>query len=151
MYDGNSTGWNFHFEEKIWGLSDADEVGVHPWPCPSFLRFSKQKRAYIVQTTSLADGGWKRWSKECHAGLFIMQCFTEKEAKALRSVIIPSIVLSLTYSYSKILHLDVKRFLKDFKRWGPCVRTCVGLACGALTEERLQWQEDAASAAKTFA
>ena len=48
-----------------------------------------------------------------------------------------------------MLQLDAKSFLKDFKKWGPCARTCVGLACGSITEEQLQ--EDATRAAKMFA
>ena len=55
----------------------------------------------------------------------------------------------LTYSHSGILRLDTERFLEDFEKWGPCARTCIGLAHGSLTEERLQ--DDAISIAKRFA
>ena len=102
MYDGKSTGLDFHFEEKIWCLSDSDQIGVSLISlCPSFQRLSRQNRAYIVQTTSPADERWKCWSKECNAGLFIMQCVSEKEAKALRSVIVASILFILFDLFSQ--------------------------------------------------
>jgi hypothetical protein len=41
---------------------------------------------------------WKEWRKECSAALFTMKCFTEKEAKALRWVIIDP--LQAFYSFS---------------------------------------------------
>jgi hypothetical protein len=101
MCNGNSAEWTFHFEGKLWALSDSYQDGISLCPCPSFQRFSRQKRAYIVQTTSPEDGSWKRWSNVCNAGLFIMECFTEKEAKALRSVIIASILFILFDLFSQ--------------------------------------------------
>jgi len=89
-YDGNSMGWIFQFEEKLWALSDSNEGSKHP--CKSFQWFSQQNQAYIVQATSPARDRWHRWSTECSARSVIMKCFTEKEAKALRSVIIAGIL-----------------------------------------------------------
>ena len=55
----------------------------------------------------------------------------------------------MNYSHSKIFRLDAKSFLRNFKKWGPCARTCIGLTCSSLTEERLQ--EDATIVARKFA
>jgi hypothetical protein len=101
MYNGMSTGWSFRFKGKIWALCDSDQVGIHPCPCPSFQRFSKEKHAYIVQTTSSADDRWIRWTNRCYATFFTMKCFTECEAKPLRSVIIANIPSILTDSFSQ--------------------------------------------------
>jgi hypothetical protein len=62
-------------------------------PMSIVSRFSRQKHAYIVQATSPEEVRWKEWEKECGGRLFAMKCFTEKEAKALRSVIIASDVI----------------------------------------------------------
>ena len=79
MFDGNRTKWNFNFNGKLWALSDSNQQ-----PCRSFQMFSEEYQAFIVQTTSQAEGQWKTWSKECYVALFVMECFTEKEAEALR-------------------------------------------------------------------
>lgn len=58
------------------------------------LKFS-ERHAFVVQATSLAGSRWKRWRKECGGGLFIMESFNEREVKALRSVIVASILFIL--------------------------------------------------------
>ena len=66
------------------------------------------------------------------------ECFTEKEAEALRQVIITSILfILLSNSHSIIMNFNVDSFLRDFKKWGLNMHTCIGLALGVLTEERL--------------
>ena len=35
------------------------------------------------------------------------------------------------------MNLKVDSFVRDFKKWGPNVHTCIGLALGVLTEEWL--------------
>ena len=88
MHRGDSTGWIFRFKGKLWALSYSRPESKTP--CRSFQWFSRQKHAYIVQATSPEEERWKEWEKECGGRLFAMKCFTEKEAKALRSVIIAS-------------------------------------------------------------
>jgi hypothetical protein len=93
MFNGKTTGWKFSFEGQLWALTDPKPDSRSP--CQLFQWFSQQKHAYIVQTTCLTEDWWKEWRKECSAGLFIIKCFAEKEAKALRLVIIASILFIL--------------------------------------------------------
>jgi len=60
-----------------------------------FKGFSGLTYAYTVQANALAEDRWYYWSKECNAEPFIMECFTDEEAKALRLVIIVSILFIL--------------------------------------------------------
>ena len=108
------------------------------------------KQAFLIQSTSPAEERWKIWRKECGGALFTMECFTEKEAKALRLVNITSILfIFLTNSHSKISNYDVKNFLANFKKWGPNIHTCIRLAEGVITTKELQTQ--AAEVARRFA
>jgi hypothetical protein len=64
-------------------------------PCQSLQYFSQRDLAYIIQATSPAEERWKEWTKECRGMLFAMKCLSEKEAKAVRLVIIASILFVL--------------------------------------------------------
>ena len=92
-HPGDTMDWNFRFEEKLWVLSDSRPESKTP--CHSFQVFSRQNYAYIVQATSPAEERWKEWRKECRGMLFAMKCLSEKEAKAVRLVIIASILFVL--------------------------------------------------------
>jgi hypothetical protein len=100
MYDGEITGWNFQFEGKFWALADSSNQHTID-PCLSFQWFSVQKRAFIVQATSPKGGRWRRWRKEWNGGLFTMKSFDEREAKALRPVIIASILFIFVDLFSQ--------------------------------------------------
>ena len=85
-----------------------------------------------------------------------MEPFTEREAKALSSVIMHHLksILFIFFdlfsdSHSILLNLNVNRFLGHFRKWGLCARTCIGLQRGFLTESELQG--DATRAARKFA
>jgi hypothetical protein len=112
MYDGDSAGWISEFSGKFWALSDSSNLHTIE-PCRSFQWFSTEERAYIVQATSPAEKRWDRWSKECGAGLFIMEPFSEREAKALTSVIIASILFILFDLFSQ---LNIKSRHQTFPR-----------------------------------
>ena len=143
----SAEGLVFGSKKKIWALSDSTE-GTK-WPCSAFQKASKMGTAWIVQATSPAKERWDRWSKECNAGLFVMDCITARESRALRLVFIATILFCLTYSHSIVHGLDVERFQQYFTKWGPSARTCLRLMWGTLTETRLR--NDASNAAKKFA
>ena len=82
MFDGDYTNWKFKFHEKLWALSDSNHRTLQP--CRSFQMFSEEYHAFVIQTTSPAEDRWKAWSKECYVALFVMECYTKKEAEALR-------------------------------------------------------------------
>ena len=143
----DADGLVFGSGKKIWALSDSTE-GTK-WPCLAFQKGSKMGTAWIVQATSPAKERWDRWSKGCDAGLFVMDCITPQESRALRLVFIATILFCLTYSHSIVHGLDVERFQQYFTKWGPSARTCLRLMWGTLTEPRLR--NDASNAAKKFA
>ena len=105
MYNSISTRWSFHFAKKIQALCNFDQVSIYPCLCPSFQQFSKEKHAYIMQTTFSTDDQWipwhSRWTNRCYATFFTIKCFTECKAKALRSVIIANIPSILSDSFSQ--------------------------------------------------
>ena len=37
-----------------------------------------------MQATSLVTNRWRRWREKCNAGIFVMECVTPEEARALR-------------------------------------------------------------------
>jgi hypothetical protein len=92
-HHGDTNSWTFDFEGKLWVLSDSRPESKTP--CQSLQYFSQRDLAYIIQATSPAEERWKEWTKECRGMLFAMKYFSEREAKALRSVIIASILLIL--------------------------------------------------------
>jgi len=51
--------------------------------------------------TSAPECQWNEWRKECGGGLFTMKSFTEKEAIALRLVILASIQFILSDLFSQ--------------------------------------------------
>jgi hypothetical protein len=106
-------------------------------------------RAWIVFATFPAESRYDRFRKECNAGVFVMDCITLEESRALRSVFIATILFCLTYSRSIIYKLDVERVVENFTKWGPSARTCLMLAWGTLTEKELQF--DVGIVAKKFA
>ncbi len=152
VYDAATTEWQleFTFKEKIWAIFDSEER-----PCYSFLNFSQMGKAWIIRATTLPMGRtdrWRRWYLECNANLLIMKCFPSNESKALRSVIrliTTSIFFRLTFSYSTMLNLDVKKFLKYSEKWGPSVSTCIQLTRRRLDREDIRC--DTKMAAKKFA
>jgi hypothetical protein len=79
MYDGNSTGW------KLWALMKKADTHVN--------RFNGLVRGtnHSLSKRPLEKDSWYRWCTECGARPFIMKCFTGKEAKGLRSVMITTI------------------------------------------------------------
>ena len=79
-----------------------------------------------------------QWHLECMAGSYVMSSFTSDELKALRSVIIASVLFCLTSFYSIVLHFNTKTFLKYSERWGPDARICTQLARGLWSEDILQ-------------
>lgn len=147
MHDAEVSTWGSDFEGQFWALSDSIED--YRTPCKLFKALSRTEQAWIVQTTSPAADRWKRWRKECHAGLFIMKSFNERESKALRSVIAASVLPSLTYSHSTIFNYDVKAFLNFHRKWGGCALTCIDLVEGITSEGALQ--DKASKVAKNFA
>ncbi|KAI0250344.1 hypothetical protein BJV78DRAFT_1283292 [Lactifluus subvellereus] len=100
---------------ETWALTDSNEY--NKGPCTTFLCASAWGRAWIVQATSPAGDRWYQWSKEYHAGLFVMQCPTPEELIALCT----------------IFGLDLDRFREQIKLWGHSARTCV-----TLTRDPLQ-------------
>ena len=145
VYDATTTKWEFGFKEKIWALSDA--IGIGKQPCHAFSNFSKMGKAWIVQADQTSESPlsstmnqWNQpqWHLECMAGSYVMSSFTSDELKALRSVIIASVLFCLTSFYSIVLHFNTKTFLKYFERWGPDARICTQLARGLWSEDILQ-------------
>jgi hypothetical protein len=136
MHRVNSLGLFFCPEEKPWALSDSTERSRYP--CNAFQSASVMGRAWVVQATSLATDRYDRLRKECNTGLFVMNCFTREESRALRLVFITTILFCLTYSHSIIHELNVENFLKSFDKWGPSARTCLRLAGGTITEQELE-------------
>jgi hypothetical protein len=100
-------------------------------------------RAWIVLAASPAASPatkhYNRFREERYAGLFVMDCFTREESRALRSVFIATILFWLAYSHSIIYGLDAEHFVEYFEKWGPSVRTCLRLAWGTTTEEELEY------------
>ncbi|KAH9037886.1 hypothetical protein EDB85DRAFT_566732 [Lactarius pseudohatsudake] len=95
--------------EHTWALSDSN--GPTKQPCLTFLGASKQKFAWIVQTTSPAEARWKQWRKYCTADIFVMNHTSIQDITAL----------------SKLLNLDVGNIQRLYMKWGPSVRTCTEL------------------------
>ncbi|KAI0255005.1 hypothetical protein BJV78DRAFT_810987 [Lactifluus subvellereus] len=93
---------------ETWALTDSNEY--NKGPCTTFLCASARGQAWIVQATSPAGDRWYQWSKEYHAGLFVMQCPTPEELIALGT----------------IFGLDLDRFREQIKLWvirrGPVSR-----------------------------
>ena len=79
-----------------------------------------------------------RLRKECNAGIFVMEYFTRKELRALRSVFIATILFCLAYSLSIIHELDVQQIMENYNKWGPSARTCLRLAWGTISERELK-------------
>jgi hypothetical protein len=94
-------------------------------------------RAWIVLTASPAKFRHDRFRKECNAGIFVMDCVTTEESRALRSVFIATTLFCLAYSHSIIYKLDVERVLENFRKWGPSARTFLRLG-GTMTERELR-------------
>ncbi|KAI0290640.1 hypothetical protein B0F90DRAFT_1784429 [Multifurca ochricompacta] len=92
-------------------LALADSNAENPLPCHSFLRASKKHDAFIVQTSSPDQRRYKAWSKEYHAPIYVMDCFTLTEL----------VVLGMIHGFSVPL-------IKDHcKKWGPSARIMVNL------------------------
>ncbi|KAH9031086.1 hypothetical protein EDB84DRAFT_180018 [Lactarius hengduanensis] len=72
-------------------------------PCLTFLGASKQKFAFIVQTSSPAEARWKQWRKYCTADIFVMNHTSIQDITAL----------------SKLLNLDVGNIQRLYMKWGP--------------------------------
>ena len=147
MHRVNSLGLFFRSEERPWVLSDSSET--NRYPCNPFQAASRMGHAWIVQATSPATTRYDRLRKECNAGLFVMNCFTREESRALRSVFTASILFCLAYSHSIIHGLDVERFVENYDMWGPSGRTCLRLAWGTMSEKELEYKVD--MIAKKFA
>jgi hypothetical protein len=147
MHRVNSLGLFFRPEERLWMLSDSDET--NRYPCDAFQAASRKGRAWIVQATSPATTRYDRLGKECNAGLFVMNCLTREESRALRSVFIISNLFCLAYSHSIIHGLDAERFVENYDKWGPSGRTCLKLAWGTIAEKELEYKVD--MVAKKFA
>ncbi|KAH9178312.1 hypothetical protein EDB89DRAFT_1166852 [Lactarius sanguifluus] len=95
--------------EHTWALSDSN--GPTNQPCLAFLGASKQKFAWIVQTTSPAEARWRQWRKYCTADMFVMNHTSIEDIMAL----------------SKLLNLDVGNIQRLYTKWGPSVHTCTKL------------------------
>ena len=102
-------------------------------------------RAWSVLTTSQAKEHYDRFVNECEVGVFIMECLTREEARALRLVFIATILLCLAYSHSIIYGLQTGDFLVNFDKWGPSARTCLQLARGLLIENQLESRAEEAA------
>jgi hypothetical protein len=70
------------FPEDTWALCDSNRQNPHP--CSAFLEAAQQLQAWIVQTTSPMEERWKGWFKHRAADLFIMNCYSFNEIRALR-------------------------------------------------------------------
>ena len=105
--------------------------------------------AQFVLATSPATNRYDRLCKECLAGVFVMDCFTREESRALRSVFIASILFCLAYSLSIIHGLDTEHFLENYDKWGPFACTCLILELGVISEDWLK--KKVALVAKKFA
>ncbi|KAI0283051.1 hypothetical protein BGY98DRAFT_952734 [Russula aff. rugulosa BPL654] len=116
---------------KTWALSDSSDTNQSP--CNAFQAGSLKGRAWLVHATSPATKRYDRLRKECDLGLFIMDCVTTEEARAL----------------SIIHRLNVEQGLAHFIKWGPSARICLRLARGSMTEDELE--NDVVMAAKKFA
>ena len=146
VHEANSDGLSFNPEEKIWALTDSTEKTRTP--CNAFQRASQLERAWSILTTSPTEERYDRFCKECGVGVFIMECLTREEARALRLVFIATILLCLEYSHSIIHGLQTIDFLAYFDKWGPSARTCLKLAWGSWTENQLKLRAE--KAAKKF-
>ena len=120
-YDAD-IGGKFALKKRVWALSDSNSITE--WSCRAFLWSGNKRDALIVQTTFLEKKRWYQWAKERSASHFVMDCFTFDEMRALRLGHRRgrSIRSDLFFSQSIILGLDVERFLRNFKKWGPNAR-----------------------------
>ena len=82
MHHDDNMGTCFRFEKTTWALSDSTETSK--LPCSAFQSGSRMGTAWILLTSSPAAKQYDRFSKECMAGLFIMDCITREESRALR-------------------------------------------------------------------
>jgi len=139
MHNAEVPYWRSDFKGRFWALSDSSEKRRTP-PLLFQVLSGPNRRAWIVQTSFPAVNRWIEWRQQRHAALFIMKSFSEKESKALRSVIAASIPFCLTYSHSSIFDYDAEAFLQNHRKWGGCARTCVDLMTGILSEKVLQYE-----------
>src|SRR6267154_5772120 len=147
MHPAVFDGLFFHCGENTWALVDSSESSRYV--CTAFQGASGVKRAWFVLATSSATKHYDCLCKEHFAGVFVMDCFTREESRALRSVFIASILFFLSYSLSIIHGLDTERFLENYDKWGPSARTCLGLEWGVIGKDWLK--KKVAVVAKKFA
>jgi hypothetical protein len=77
-----------HLPEGTWALANSDHETTKP--CLAFFHASRQRRAWIINTTSPMNTGWKSWKKYYMADMFIMKHFSIQEIAALGLVCVMS-------------------------------------------------------------
>jgi hypothetical protein len=73
-------------KEGTWALTDSHPTNIEP--CQAFYWSSIDKKAWIVQATSPATERWTKWRAQVRAHLFVMDCFSLIELRALGLVVV---------------------------------------------------------------
>ena len=114
--------------EGTWALLDSEDFKTVP--CGTFLMASRERRALIVQATSLTTLSFESWTVDDGRVLpYAMNAFSPSEL-ILLGLVQPTVGSVPSYSYSansKVLGLDGEALAEHSRRWGPSARICVEL------------------------
>ncbi|KAI9446795.1 hypothetical protein H4582DRAFT_2070118 [Lactarius indigo] len=116
-----------HLPRGTWALSDSNNL-----PCPTFLEAASWGTAWIIQTASPLEQGWKKWKTQRSADIFVMDYFTIEEMTVL----------------GMVLGLNTSDLRRNYERWGPSARTCLRLSRYITTED--EYEKTVEGAAKHF-
>jgi len=112
LYDAGHAG-HFSLSKGVWALTDSS---TNKEPCTAFYRSGQRNDAWVVKVTLPEREQWYQWEKELKMYHFVMNHFTWDELRALRFVLILSILFYLTRCRSVILGLDVETLSSNFQQ-----------------------------------